>query len=182
MDFPLSIMNQQFPIESDSLSEQLYVLHAPAILAYVRLYIVSREAAEDLVVDVFLAALEHSFLLTRGAEIQRAWLRKTAYHKIVDYYRQQGRRPSVSLEHVAESIYEDETFSPEQSALLREAYEDIMTIVKGLPEFQQKVVRLRVVYGLRCTEIASILGKKESAVRTTLSRALNAIRAAYEKE
>ena len=183
MYFPLSTIHQQFPTEADSLlSEQLYTVHAAAILAYVRLYVASREAAEDLVIDVFLAALEHSFLLTRGTEIQRAWLRKTAYYKIVDYYRQQGRRQSISLEHVADTLYQDETLSPEQSVLLHEAYEDIMTIMKRLPVLQQQVVRLRVVYGLRCTEIASILGKKESTVRTTLSRALNAIRTIYEKE
>lgn len=173
---------KQLPAEAgNSPSEQLYELHAPAIFAYVRLYVATREAAEDIVIDVFLSALEHSYLLVRSAEVQRAWLRKVAYYKIADYYRLQNRRPLVSLEYVAETLYEDEALSPEQSALLREAYEEVVSIVKGLPRFQQQVVRLRVVYGLRCTEIASVLGKKESTVRTTLARALNTIRTIYEK-
>ena len=76
MHFPLPKANQQ-PFESaDSSSEQLYALHAPAIFAYVRLYVASREVAEDLVIDVFLSALAHSDLLARSTEIQRAWLRK----------------------------------------------------------------------------------------------------------
>ena len=133
-------------------------------------------------IDVFLSALEHSYLLTRRLEIQRAWLRKVAYYKIVDYYRLQSRQPLVSLENIAETLYEDEARSPEQSALLHEAYERVVTIVKDLPTFYQQVVRLRVVYGLRCTEIASVLGKKESTVRTALARALNAIRSVYEEE
>lgn len=182
MHFPLPKVNRH-PFETaDSSSEQLYALHAPAIFAYVRLYVASREVAEDLVIDVFLAALEHADLLARGMETQRAWLRKVAHYKIIDYYRLQGRRQFISLEYVADTLYEDEALSPEQSALLREAYERVVTIVKRLPTFQQQVVRLRVVYGLRCTEIASVLGKKESTVRTTLARALNAIRTIYEKE
>ncbi|HET9999845.1 MAG TPA: RNA polymerase sigma factor [Ktedonobacteraceae bacterium] len=182
MYFPLSKMSQDTSEASDSPSERLYALHAPAIFAYVRLYVASREVAEDLVIDVFLSALEHAYLLARSAETQRAWLRKTAYYKIIDYYRLQNRRPSVSLEYVANTLYENEALSPEQSALQRESYEQVVTIVKSLSTFQQQVIRLRVVYGLRCHEIAAVLDKKESTVRTALARALNAIRTLYEKE
>lgn len=182
MYFPVPKVNQLPSEAADSPSERLYAQHASAIFAYVRLYVASREVAEDLVIDVFLAALEHSYLLARSTETQRSWLRKAAYYKIVDYYRQQGRRQFVSLEYVAETLYENDALSPEQSALLHESYEQVVTIVKGLSTFQQQVVRLRVVYGLRCTEIASVLGKKESTVRTSLARALNAIRTIYEKE
>ncbi len=182
MHSPQSKVNQLPSEMGDSPSEKLYALHASAIFAYVRLHIASREAAEDIVIDVFLSALEHPYLLERSIETQRAWLRKVAYYKVVDYYRLQSRRPFVSLEYVAETLYEDEALSPEQSALLHEEYEQVVAIVKGLSRFQQQVVRLRVVYGLRSTEIASVLGKKESTVRTSLARALNAIRTIYEKE
>ena len=117
---PRSRVNELPSETGDSPSEKLYALHAPAIFAYVRLYIASREVAEDIVIDVFLSALEHSYLLARSTEVQRAWLRKVAYYKIVDYYRLQSRRPFVSLEYVADTLYEDEALSPEQSALLHE--------------------------------------------------------------
>lgn len=182
MHFLRPKVNQLPSDGADSPPERLYALHASAIFAYVRLYIASREVAEDLVIDVFLSALEHSYLLERSAETQRAWLRKTAYYKIIDYYRLQSRRQFISLEYVADTLYENEALSPEQSALLHESYEQVVSIVKGLSTFQQQVVRLRVVYGLRCIEIASVLGKKESTVRTSLARALNTIRTIYEKE
>jgi RNA polymerase sigma-70 factor (ECF subfamily) len=113
MHFPVPKVNQQTFENADSSSERLYALHASAIFAYVRLYIASREVAEDLVIDVFLSALEHSDLLARGTEIQRAWLRKVAHYKIIDYYRLQSRRQFVSLEYVADTLYEDEALSPE---------------------------------------------------------------------
>ena len=37
----------------------LYRKHAPGLLAYVRMHITSVEDAEDLVVEVFMAALEN---------------------------------------------------------------------------------------------------------------------------
>jgi RNA polymerase sigma-70 factor (ECF subfamily) len=103
MRFPLpkTQTNQCAAEAPDSPSEHLYALHAAAIFAYVRLYIAAREVAEDIVIDVFLSALENTHLLARGVEIQRAWLRKTAYYKIVDYYRLQNRCQLVSLEYVA---------------------------------------------------------------------------------
>ena len=38
----------------------LYRKHAPGLLAYVRMHITSVEDAEDLVVEVFMAALENA--------------------------------------------------------------------------------------------------------------------------
>ena len=45
----------------------LYDRYGPAIFAYVRLYTSSREDAEDLTLEVFLAALEHKNLAKLGA-------------------------------------------------------------------------------------------------------------------
>lgn len=46
------------------------------------------EEAEDILLEVFLASLEHSDLLEeRSIEMQRAWLRSVAAHKIADHYR-----------------------------------------------------------------------------------------------
>jgi DNA-directed RNA polymerase specialized sigma24 family protein len=43
------------------------------------------------------------------------------------------------------------------------------------------VMCLRFGYNLRCAEIASILGKQESAVRTMLSRTINLLRDVYKQ-
>jgi DNA-directed RNA polymerase specialized sigma24 family protein len=71
-----------------SVAEELYQEHASAILAYLRLRTATREEAGDLLLDVFLAALEHGNLLQeRTIETQRAWLRSVAAHKLADHYR-----------------------------------------------------------------------------------------------
>ena len=167
--------------QGDAAPEQLYLLHAPVVLAYIRLHIASEEEAEDLLVEVFLAALQSKDLLTRVEKAQRAWLLTVARYKVVDYYRRKGRQQALALEQVIDSLYEDDAFSPEQVALQREAYEQIIARVKRLPAAQQQTVWLKFVYGLPCSEIAAVLGKKESTVRTWLSRALQSLRAFYQE-
>ena len=163
----------------DSPLATLYLQHAPTIFAYLRLHAASREDAEDILLEVFLEALEYGSLAERSENTQRAWLRSVAHHKMVDRYRQVTRHRSVALEHVAETLYEDEALSPEQKALQQEEYEQVSMTVKRLPVLQQEVVRLRFVHGLRCSEIAAVLDKNEGAVRKLLSRALNLLRAIY---
>jgi len=117
----------------------------------------------------------------RGMEMQRAWLRKVAAHKIADHYRRSKHR-QVALEQVAETLYADEALSPEQAALDQEEYEQMHALLRRLPGLQQQVIHLRFVYGLRCAEIAEVLGKKEGAVRKLLWRTLNLVRALQSEE
>ena len=182
MQQPLPESAASQPGEDDAPSARLYQEHATAIFAYIRLRTATREVAEDILLEVFLAALEHGDLLEeRGIETQRAWLRSVAAHKIADHYRSSNRQ-QVTLEQVMETLYEDEAISPEQVALNREEYERLHKLLQRLPGLQQQVVYLRFVYGLSCQEIAEVLGKKESAVRKLLWRALNLVRALYAEE
>jgi RNA polymerase sigma-70 factor (ECF subfamily) len=161
----------------------LYEAHAPAILAYLRLRVAVPEDVEDLLLEVFLAALERlDFLEYRSSERQRAWLRGVAAHKVADYYRRQGSRQEERLERVAATLYADEAHSPERLAMAREEYERLQTLLRGLPRLQQQVIHLRFVYGLRSAEIAQALGKKEEAVRKLLWRALTLVRTLYLDE
>ncbi len=169
------------PEQKDSAQERLYLLHAPVILAYLRLHVSSEEEAEDMLLEVFLAALQSKDLLTRGEKLQQGWLLTVARYKMIDAYRRKGRQQMVALEQVIDTLYEDDAFSPEQVALQREAYEQIIARVKQLPSSQQQTIWLKFVYGLPCSEIAAVLGKKESTVRTWLSRALQSLRVLHKE-
>lgn len=183
MQRPFSASSASWPSGGDLPGTRLYKEHALAIFAYIRLRTTAREEAEDLLLDVFLAALEQGDLLEgRDSEMQRAWLRSVAAHKIADHYRRGKGRKHVALDQVAETLYADEALSPEQTALDREEYEHLRTLLQALPDLQRQVIHLRFVYGLRCVEIAETLGKKEGAVRKLLWRTLNLVRALYAKE
>jgi RNA polymerase sigma factor (sigma-70 family) len=165
----------------DAAAAELYRLHAPSILAYLRMHTSSWEEAEDVLVDVFLAALEkENFGTLRGSE-QRSWLWRVARNKVVDAFRVAQRRQFQPLEDIAETVYDDDDLAPEQFALRQEEYHQLYASIQNLSTLQQQVLRMRFVHELRCAEIANTLGKSEAAVRMLLSRTLNLLRSIYEK-
>ncbi len=99
----------------------LYDRFASAIFAYVRLHTLSREDAEDLTVEVFMAALERNNLAGMPEKEQLTWLRRVAHNKFVDQYRRTARQAApITLEMVEETMYGDERLSPEYSAAYTE--------------------------------------------------------------
>jgi RNA polymerase sigma factor (sigma-70 family) len=167
--------------DDDSLVD-LYQRHVYALLNFIRRYVFTREDAEDVLLEVFMAALERNALVGLSDGEQLAWLRRVAHNKCVDVYRRTQHQPTVSLESVAEILYEDEEQAPEQVALRSEEHALLRSYLANLPEQQQAVLRLRFAHGLRCIEIARRLNKREGTVRMLLSRALNLLRRNYEKQ
>ena len=159
----------------------LYEKYWLAILVYVRQTLPSLEDAEDVLVEVFLAALESDLLASLPEKQQLAWLRRVAYNKAIDYHRRSFRRPAVPLEDEMEALFDDENLAPEQVVLRNEEVALLQTRIAELPASQQQVLRLRFSDGLRCTEIALHMNRSEGAVRTLLSRALNLLRSIYDK-
>ncbi|HEU5377479.1 MAG TPA: sigma-70 family RNA polymerase sigma factor [Ktedonobacteraceae bacterium] len=159
----------------------LYRKYAPGLLTYVRMRIPSEEDAEDLVVDVFLAAIENTRFINLTEKEQQLWLWRVTRNKVIDRYRRAKTRQNVTLEHVAESLFEDEITGPEYRALRQEDYIDLYAHLQSLPPLQQQILRLRFGQDLSCREIAATLGKQENAVRVTLSRSLNLLRKIYQR-
>lgn len=157
----------------------LYDRHAHTILTYVSRFAASSEDADDLVVEVFIAAMEKPVWATWSEGEQLAWLRRIARNKAVDHYRQRIRHPSIPLEQAVSLLYEDEQCAPEARALRHEDETRWRAHVSQLSELQQEIVHLRFGHGLRSKEIAQRLQKSDTAVRVLLSRALNRLRALY---
>lgn len=157
----------------------LYERHAVPILAYLRLHAPTWEDAEDVLQEVFLAAMDQRQLLTLPEHEQLAWLGGVARHKLVDHYRRTRRRPTLPLEQLEDALEAEAALAPEALILGREARRELWEAVRHLSAVQQQVIYLRFVGGLRCPQIASLLGKREDAVRKLLSRAMNQLRGLY---
>lgn len=160
----------------------VYQRYAPALFAYLHRHATSLEDTEDLLLDVFLAALERPGFAQLGAKEQEAWLWCVARNKVTDHHRRRVRRQNISLELVPEDIYEHDLETPESAFLRQEEYAHLRTKLQFLPPSQQEIVRLRFAHGLRSSEIATVLRKSEGAVRVQLSRALKMLRTIYENE
>ena len=159
----------------------LYRKYAPGLLTYVRMHITSVEDAEDLVVEVFTAALENAKFAALSDKEKQSWLWRVTRNKVIDTYRRAKTRQNVTLEQVADGLFEDEMASPEYAALRQEDYMDLYAQLQRLPLFQQQILRMRFGQDLSCSEIATRLGKQENVVRVTLSRTLNLLRKIYRR-
>ena len=159
----------------------LFDLYGQSIFAYMRLHVSSREDAEDLTAEVFMAAWEQDNLSGVPKKEQLAWLRRVARNKLVDSYRRQARRPAVSLETVVDAIYEDEARAPEQVAVRHEELAQLRQAIGKLSPLQQQVLQLRYSHGLAFADIAILLDKREDAVRQLLSRTIALLGTIYRQ-
>jgi RNA polymerase sigma factor (sigma-70 family) len=175
-------MQQPDPVMLDDLScDALYQRYASGIFAYLYKQTASRDDAEDLLLEVFMAVMERNNLANMSETQCKAWLWGVARNKVADHYRRMTRHPNIKLQQVEETLYIDEAQEPEQITLKREEYAHLWATIAQLPELQQDVLQLRFAHGLSCAEIATVLEKKEGAVRMLLSRTLKFLRAIYSK-
>jgi RNA polymerase sigma-70 factor (ECF subfamily) len=165
----------------DAPGAALYQCFAPALFAYLLRQTTSREDAEDLLLEVFLAALEQGRLASIDEAKQGAWLWAVARHKAADYFRQRRRSARVDLSLAAETPAGVGGTEPEQMLVQQEELADLADAIKRLPARQQDVVHLRFGHELSFGEIATILQKREGTVRMLLSRALKALRSSYHR-
>lgn len=170
------------PVDDDTALAELYQRYAQILLGFIRRYVSAHEDAEDVLLEAFLAAMERHSLRGLSSGEQLAWLRRVAYNKCMDIHRRTARHPGVSLESVAESLYEDERSAPESLALRAEEHALLRDHLAHLSEQQQVVLHLRFAYGLRSPEIARRLHKSESGVRMLLTRALNRLNRLYTRQ
>lgn len=76
---------------------QLYEQYASNILLYAYQHTSSYQDAEDIVVTVFLAAIEDKRFLTMNENEQLSWLRRVAHNKLVDSHRYAKSHSQLSL-------------------------------------------------------------------------------------
>jgi RNA polymerase sigma factor (sigma-70 family) len=156
-----------------------YQEHASPLLDYLRMQTPTLEDAEDILVDVFMAARQTPQIAQETPRGQFAWLRQVAHNKLVDYYRRMGQARMLPLEQ-AQRIADLETaINPEQALVQTETLAHLQVALKRLPAPQQELLRLRFAEGLRCPQIAAHMGKREGAIRTMLVRTLKTLRGIY---
>lgn len=160
----------------------IYESHAPAVLNYLLRQLRSREEAEDVLLEVFTIVLEKESSLPQSEHALRAWILTIARNKVADSYRRAGRLSRVPFDEAKERLYEPEEREPEQVFLRQEAYAQLQVHVRKLAKPQQEVLWLRFVEGLRCGEIAQVIGRSERATRVLLYRTLKRLRSMYHQE
>jgi len=161
----------------DEVDGTLYDRFALAIFTYICQHLSNRQDAEDLLVEVFLAAFKNDGLSSLPVARQLAWLLRVTRNKLVDRHRHHALLTLVPIELASE--VEDGAPTPEQYAEQQESYECLYRALEQLSPLQRELVWLRHTKSLRFCDIACKFEKSEVAVRQLYSRTLQQLRGIY---
>ncbi len=142
----------------------------------------ARMDAEDLTQDVFIRAFR-SISRLREPDRFRSWLFRIAINRVNDYLRKKRVRSIFKSSDESPDIQPEATQLQEQPEALEQVLKEdfwrqIGRIAKKLSKMEREVFMLRFLDNLNINEIAQILKKSESTVKTHLYRAL----AKFKKE
>lgn len=158
-----------------TLVDALYQQHSRMVLGYLYRRLPNLADAEDVLADVFLAALHHC---VSGDEPGPGWLLLVARRRVADFYRERQHTHGAvePPQGIALTDIADTRPQPEDAAIRAEEQREIAALITHLPEEQREALALRFGAGLRSPQIAEALGKSDEAVRALLSRAIRRLR------
>ena len=168
------------------------------MLRVARMYVATKEAAEDVVAETFLGVIQ-GIDRFEGRSSLRTWLFRILVNRAKTRGAREARtRPFSSLAAELESdepavdpdrFRADGRWStppgayrlPEDEVLAAEAGQQLMAAIDALPPAQRTVIVLRDVEGFSGAEVSSLLEITEANQRVLLHRARSKVRAALER-
>ena len=147
-------------------------------MAYYRVR--SKMDAEDITQEVFASAFKRISTLKEVSKF-RPWLYTIAINRIRDYKRKKkllnlvGIMPS-SAENEMEEYGAEADDTPLDSAIKKDFWMQVDRFISRLSKLEREVFVLRFLDQLNINEIAEVMGKGQSTVKTHLYRALKKFR------
>lgn len=164
-----AIITQTDPEFAQQLLDQLDALYRTA-----RYLTQDSMVAEDIVQEVSLKAIQKRHTFRNGSKF-RPWIFAILRNTVTDYYRQQGRTPTmVSFE--ADQVEHPLTEPVDQLLFDYLLAEEIEEALAQLPDEMRLAVLLADVEGFRYKEIAAILEWPMGTVMSRLYRARKKLR------
>ncbi|MFA4930817.1 MAG: RNA polymerase sigma factor [Patescibacteria group bacterium] len=158
---------------------ELYNYFFPKIYGYIYKRVGQRQACEDIVSEVFMKVFVNlEKYESRGFSFS-SWLYKIATNRLIDYYREQGKKATVDVEKVLHIKSVDDTSHQVEINL---EVEKVKKIINELPDKYQEVLNLKFFGELSNIEIARILNITENNAGIIIFRALKKFRAHYHQK
>lgn len=149
----------------------LYEAYAQSIFQYISYRVDSRMVAEDITAEVFLRMVRGlKDFEDRGLPFG-AWLFRIAANLVYEHYRQ-GKTVVHSV--LSDNERGDDT-DPLDRLARQEERQQLVDALQELPDEYQDVLILRFMKNCSHAEVAAILEKSETAVRSLQHRALKAL-------
>ena len=142
-----------------------YDAHNRDLLAFARALVRDPETAEDIVADAFLRLINEVRAGRAPAET-RGWLYRVVANLVVS----RGRRLRTAQRFLSRLVDRRVQESPESSLARSEVRSDLLVALAALPT-DGRIALVMAARGSTGHEIATALGKSETATRTALYRA-----------
>jgi RNA polymerase sigma-70 factor (ECF subfamily) len=150
----------------------LYRMYSGAIHRYMVFRAPTVEDAEDLTAEVFIRMVQGlpSYEITQAPF--EAWLYRIASARVADFYRRVRRSPDTELLDVV-----DDAPLPEDALVQQQMLDTVRSALQQLSEEHQTILILRFVERKSHDEVAEILNKSMTAVKSAQHRALSQLTA-----
>lgn len=128
--------------------------------------------AEDLVQETFFQA--HLYVENYDGENIKTWLFTVAHHAFIDYYRKQ-KRTVIKEQSFFLSLF-DKKRAPAETIVVQEEIQEIISMLKELPDKHKFAVLLHDFHGLSYHEAAQVMNVPQPHFKVLLFRGRQAIR------
>lgn len=155
-----------------------YDKHSESILSFILVMVKDYQQAEDLTHETFVKAYMYYDSFKQHSS-EKTWLFRIAHNLTVDYLRK--RKPIMLFKDVFFSKKDDRPLPEEAFEIKEESYELYKTLEK-IKDTYKEVIVLRKIKGFSIEDTARILGWSESKVKSTLFRAIPALKKQLKEE
>ena len=155
------------------LFHELYVAYSRQVYSYLLGRTGSKDAAADLLQDVFLRIWNRMESVERIPEEQRIyWIFSVASNRVKDYYRKSANQKQAE-ERMRNRHRREPSPTGDISQMLagREQYRELENAIGELPEELRFMLLMKVVGGMNSSRIGEALGMPAGTVRYKLSQA-----------
>ncbi len=158
----------------------MFQTYYPGLLNFAKKYVREKNAAEEIVDDLFI----HLWEIRKKLQIRdslEAYLFRSVYNRCISYIRNKNKQANLtseialSLDNKLYSIPETST-SPLNQIINKELRDQLNQALNELPEKCREIFILSREYGLKYEEIAEKLNISKNTVKTQLKIALKRLR------
>lgn len=155
-----------------------YDQHSKSVFSFILFMVNDYQQAEDLTQDTFVKAYvyHHSF---KRQSSEKTWLFRIAHNLTVDFLRK--KQPALFFKDTW-ILKKDNAPLPEEIIELKEDSHELYEALGKLKSTYRAVIVLRKVKGFSIRETAVILGWSKGKVKSTLHRAIPALKNQLLKE
>lgn len=169
---------------------RIFEIYYDRIFRYAAHMTSNADAAADISSEVFFKALKGIKKFRHTAAPFSAWLYRIATNECHNYFRSARYRPASYEAALEAGIVREPASSDDTEKELEAAQKEIdrskdyaraKEMINFLKPVYRDVLVLRFMEGMKLSEIAGVLGKKEGTIKSLLSRGIAAIKKRNQK-